>query len=417
MILYWQYISTKLKNFRIYIKSKLQDTNAIRLAVFEGVILVLCICFVLIIIYHAPKMHTWKTNIENNRIMDKIKRYNSMQIIYNTDIYGPVDSDTVIIVIHVRDKLNYLQYLVDSLSRSRNIERSLLIFSHDYYNENINKFVHKTNFARYIQIFYPYSIQTHPNRFPGHEVKECIKLTTPNENHKSLCHRKTLLIQEKHRYWWTINTVFEGLQVSKNISNLVLFLEEDQIVIRDFLYVLLRMNFKRKTLCPNCNILSLGTYNSSFKPPDTSTISISPFSASKHNMGMAFNKTTWHQIRNCAREFCTYNDYGWDHSLQYLSLNCAQLNVMMIKGPRIYQLEKCNNTNINHSKSCNFDTITKIQKDIKRKRRNLFPIRLQVVNEVVANNVIKQSGFWNDDRDIKMCMALTSGAIVLKKSN
>jgi len=48
------------------------------------------------------------------------------------------------------------------------------------------------------------------------------------------------------------------------IAGLVLFLEEDHYVAEDFLYLLAMMQQRTKDLCPQCNILSLGTYLKTF---------------------------------------------------------------------------------------------------------------------------------------------------------
>lgn len=65
-----------------------------------------------------------------------------------------------------------------------------------------------------------------------------------------------------------------------------------------------------------------------------------PWISSKHNMGFAFNRTTWQGIRKCARHFCTYDDYNWDWSLQHVSQQCLQkkLYAMIVKGPRVFHI-------------------------------------------------------------------------------
>lgn len=47
-------------------------------------------------------------------------------------------------------------------------------------------------------------------------------------------------------------------------AGLVLFLEEDHYVAEDFLYLLEMMQRRTVDLCPQCNILSLGTYLKTF---------------------------------------------------------------------------------------------------------------------------------------------------------
>ena len=47
------------------------------------------------------------------------------------------------------------------------------ISSHDFWDEGINQLVNSVDFAKTMQIFYPFSIQTHPNEFPGESHNDC----------------------------------------------------------------------------------------------------------------------------------------------------------------------------------------------------------------------------------------------------
>lgn len=67
----------------------------------------------------------------------------------------------------------YLRHTIISLAQAAGIENALLVFSHDYYDEEINKLVQKIDFCKVMQIFYPFSIQTHPNEFPGESPNDC----------------------------------------------------------------------------------------------------------------------------------------------------------------------------------------------------------------------------------------------------
>ena len=53
------------------------------------------------------------------------------------------------------------------------LEKTLIVFSHDFYDEGINNLVNSVDFAKTMQIFYPYSIQTHPKEFPGESPNDC----------------------------------------------------------------------------------------------------------------------------------------------------------------------------------------------------------------------------------------------------
>lgn len=74
--------------------------------------------------------------------------------------------------------------------------------------------------------------------------------------------------------------------------------------------------------------------------PMNRQVEVTPWVSSKHNMGMAFNRTTWYEVVRCARHFCEYDDYNWDWSLQHVSQQCLKekLHVMVVKGPRVFHI-------------------------------------------------------------------------------
>lgn len=70
-------------------------------------------------------------------------------------------------------RITYLRHLIVSLAQVRDISMALIVFSHDYYDEELNELVQSVDFCKVMQIFYPYSIQTHPNEFPGEDPNDC----------------------------------------------------------------------------------------------------------------------------------------------------------------------------------------------------------------------------------------------------
>ncbi|KAL4721367.1 hypothetical protein ACJJTC_000228 [Scirpophaga incertulas] len=48
----------------------------------------------------------------------------------------------------VHTRLTYLRHLIVSLAQARDIDRTLLIFSHDYYDEEINNLVRSIDFTK-----------------------------------------------------------------------------------------------------------------------------------------------------------------------------------------------------------------------------------------------------------------------------
>ncbi|KAJ9589211.1 hypothetical protein L9F63_028005, partial [Diploptera punctata] len=77
---------------------------------------------------------------------------------------------------------------------------------------------------------------------------------------------------------------------------------------------------------------------------------VTPWISSKHNMGMAFNRSTWQDIQHCSEFFCNYDDYNWDWSLQHISQGCLKhkLYAMVMKGPRVFHIGECG---VHHKKA------------------------------------------------------------------
>jgi alpha-1,6-mannosyl-glycoprotein beta-1,2-N-acetylglucosaminyltransferase len=98
---------------------------------------------------------------------------NDEQQIINEDKYGPVTNDTILITIQVHNRATYLRHLINGLRNAKNIEKTLLIFSHDLYDDEINLMVQSIDFCMVLQIFYPHSIQLNPDTFPGTDKRDC----------------------------------------------------------------------------------------------------------------------------------------------------------------------------------------------------------------------------------------------------
>ncbi|XP_053667744.1 alpha-1,6-mannosyl-glycoprotein 2-beta-N-acetylglucosaminyltransferase [Anopheles marshallii] len=585
-------------------------------------------------------------------ILRMIHRYNDLQTVLNEDIYGPLQNDSVIIVVQVHKRITYLRHLIVSLAQARDISRTLLVFSHDHYDDDINDLVQSIDFCKVMQIFYPFSIQTHPNEFPGADPGDCprdikkeqaLLRKCNNALHPDLYghYREAKFTQTKHHWWWKANRVFDQLEVTKYHTGMVVFLEEDHYVAEDFLYILELMFRKSQDLCPKCNILSLGTYLKTFNyytynkkraqlngwyprkvakvgtvwegqqsillhgtntdrgssgsfssaysvlsrsqlkdaerriratvdvgalldrnhnfqsdstgsilgtldalrmptsrrsPPDLPAwfdrpqdaltgqthhsnifannerngflnhpsnskpqpvpdnvwqqrrplqhqqqqkllqqqrqlqqqqqlmlqkqrqqqqerqqqeqqsqqqslqtqvttekyasqsqwgyqvlptlysiyqkVEVTPWISSKHNMGMAFNRTTWYDIVRCARHFCEYDDYNWDWSLQHVSQQCLKqkLHVMVVKGPRVFHIGECG---VHHKKSnCESNqVISKVQQVLKvaRGSQQLFPrsISLTQTSVIKKTKLRKGNGGWGDQRDHQLCFNMT----------
>jgi alpha-1,6-mannosyl-glycoprotein beta-1,2-N-acetylglucosaminyltransferase len=84
-------------------------------------------------------------------------------------------------LLQVHQRLNYLQNLISSLAQAKGIGNALLIISHDFFDQQINELVQSIDFCKMMQIFYPYSIQTHLHKFPGDSPGDCPRNITTKE--------------------------------------------------------------------------------------------------------------------------------------------------------------------------------------------------------------------------------------------
>ncbi len=127
----------------------------------------------------------------------------------------------------VHNRLQYLQQLITSLSKARGIERTLLVFSHDFWDEGVNRLVASVDFAMAMQIFYPYSMQTHPGEFPGETPGDCPRDAKREQADRLKCrnkdwpdvyghYREAKFTQTKHHWWWKANRIFDQLRVTKH---------------------------------------------------------------------------------------------------------------------------------------------------------------------------------------------------------
>lgn len=355
-------------------------------------------------------------------IRRSIERYNEAQQVLNEELFGPVQNDSLVIVVQVHTRIVYLRHLIVSLAQARDIDTVLLVFSHDYYDEEINELVQSVDFCKVMQIFYPYSIQTHPKEFPGESPGDCPRNIKKEQAKEMLCnnalypdlyghYREAKFTQTKHHWWWKANRVFNQLEVTRNHTGMVLFLEEDHFVAEDFIHVLRLMERTCRASCDRCNILSLGTYLKTYNYyGDSKKAEVTPWISSKHNMGMAFNRSTWQDIRHCAEFFCTYDDYNWDWSLQHISQGCLdhKLYAMVMKGPRVFHIGECG---VHHKKANCESTavISKVQQVLKYASKHLYPnyLTLTVTNTNKKQKLRKGNGGWGDLRDHQLCINMT----------
>lgn len=348
---------------------------------------------------------------------------NTNQRILNHELFGPVTNETVLITIQVHNRITYLSHLIESLRTANAISEALLIFSHDVYDEAINRLVGSIDFCRVMQIFYPYSIQMYPHNFPGEDPEDCPRNATRLQAERLKCnnrghpdmyghYREAKFTQMKHHWWWKLNRIFDQLEVTRHLDGYLLLLEEDYLVAEDFIHVLKLLQQKSRASCAKCNLLSLGTYSESIAETSHDIMDVSPWITSQHNMGMVFNKTTWESIKNCAYYFCDYDEYNYDFSLQNVNLKClkSKLQVAMIRGPRVFHVGECG---VHHTKSdCKAnEQIEEVKNSLKlaKAEKLLFPkiLKRGKTFTPMSSMEILPNGGWGDERDRRLCFNMT----------
>jgi len=360
--------------------------------------------------------------VDIKNILARIEKENKDQVVRNVDKFGPMTNETVVIIIQVHNRESYLRQLITSLSAARHIEKTLLVFSHDVWDDQINTLVRGIEFSLVVQMFYPFSLQTHPHSFPGESAKDCPRDAKPEKAATLGCtnskwpdihghYREAKFTQTKHHWWWKTNRVFNGLDITKDFHGSVLFIEEDHYVSTDFLHVLDLMKREKARLKQKVDMISLGTYLKRFNfKLHAKQVEVNEWISSKHNMGMAFTREVWGRIVSCSPQFCEYDDYNWDWSLQHISHSCLKekLQVMMVRGPRVFHIGECG---VHHKKSdCDSSAaLDKVTAIIRSALPYFFPERLTLVKTLVRKKVKlkKGNGGWGDKRDHKLCHNMT----------
>ncbi|KAK4321555.1 hypothetical protein Pmani_007672 [Petrolisthes manimaculis] len=348
-------------------------------------------------------------------IKEQIQLRTGNETVLNEELFGPVQPDTIVIAVQVHNRLEYLRHLIVSLAQARDIDSVLLIFSHDYYDEDINQLITTIDFCKVMQIFYPHSLQTHPHTFPGESPGDCPRDTKPEEAAKVKCvgtpdlykhYREARFTQTKHHWWWKANKIFDEVWILRNHTGQVLFLEEDHYVAEDFLHTLRLLTAAIPRACPKCSLITLGNYLKNYNfYTDARKVEVTQWVSSKHNMGFAFNHSVWGLIKACSGQFCDHDDYNWDWSLLHVSNTCLthKLHTLVLRAPRVFHIGECG---VHHKKKdCSSRSVlNKVHRALQAGQRTLFPRQLIVVHTPPKKvKKHKGNGGWGDLRDHALC--------------
>ena len=293
---------------------------------------------------------------------------------------------------------------------------------------------------QFTQIFYPYSIQLYPHKFPGSDPRDCPRNLKKADAQKINClnandadsyghYREAKYTQTKHHWVWKGNFVMSELRVLDQSSNsiklhpnkkeilkrkqiLFLFLEEDHLVVPDILHMLKLLNEIRNEKCSVCEIMNLGIYtkNANFAKYSNK------FTVNKWfglNMGMVLDKVSWSRLVQHSKQFCSYDDYNWDWSMKMVSDRHLDksLRSLGVASPRVFHVGECG---VHFKgKSCKQLSMTRKAQDIIKLSKNyLFPSHLvQHLGGKKNSKTPAPNGGWSDTRDHQLCLHLFNSSL------
>ncbi|XP_047334381.1 alpha-1,6-mannosyl-glycoprotein 2-beta-N-acetylglucosaminyltransferase [Impatiens glandulifera] len=329
----------------------------------------------------------------------------------NMDLYPNLAKNHITIVLYVHNRPQYLGVVIESLSRVIGISETLLIVSHDGYFKEMNKIVNAIRFCQVKQIFAPYSPHLFNNTFPSTSRKDCKDKEDSLKNH---CrgnpdqygnHRSPNIVSLKHHWWWMMNTVWDGLQETRQHSGDILFIEEDHYIFPNAYRNIQKLTELKPKKCPNCYAANLAPSDVKSRGEDRESL----IAERMGNVGYAFNRTVWRKIHKKAKEFCFFDDYNWDITMWVTVYPSFGGPVYSIRGPRTSAVHfgKCGlHQGQGEKTSCIDNGMVKMEVEEKDKIGN---IKSGWGVQVLTDQNGYKGGFrgwggWGDNRDHQMCM-------------
>nr|XP_010906223.1 alpha-1,6-mannosyl-glycoprotein 2-beta-N-acetylglucosaminyltransferase [Elaeis guineensis] len=330
----------------------------------------------------------------------------------NTDLFPNLSKDHINIVLYVHNRPQYLQVVVESLSKVEGIGETLLIVSHDGYFVEMDKIVQSIRFCQVKQIFAPYSPHLFPDSFPGVSPGDCHDKDDPVEKK---CkgnadqygnHRSPKIVSLKHHWWWMMNTVWDGLEETKGFSGHILFIEEDHFIYPNAYRNIQLLTVLKPQKCAEC-------YAANLAPSDVNSKGEwwqSLIAEKVGNIGYTFNRTVWRKIHAKAKEFCSFDDYNWDITMWATVYPSFGTPVYTLRGPRrsAAHFGKCG-LHQGQGKSSPCSDNGKVGFDIEEIDR-IPNIKPDWTVHVFEKQSGYQAGFkgwggWGDERDHDLCLS------------
>ncbi|KAF5205503.1 Alpha-1,6-mannosyl-glycoprotein 2-beta-N-acetylglucosaminyltransferase [Thalictrum thalictroides] len=329
----------------------------------------------------------------------------------NLRLFPKLAKDHITIVLYVHNRPQYLRIVIESLSKVKGIEETLLIVSHDGYFEEMNTIVEGVRFCQVKQVFAPYSPHLFPDSFPGVSPGDCQEKDDPL---KKNCrgnpdqygnHRSPKIVSLKHHWWWMMNTVWDGLQETREQSGHILFIEEDHFIFPNAYRNIQLLSALKPKKCPDCYAVNLAPSDVKSRGEGWECLIAEKIG----NIGYAFNRTVWRKIHSKARGFCFFDEYNWDITMWATVYPSFGNTVYTLRGSRASAAHfgKCGLHQGQGDKGACFD-------------QGVVSIGVEDVDKVPNINsewdvhaIKHQSGYqagfkgwggWGDERDRQLCL-------------
>ncbi|GAB4851922.1 Alpha-1,6-mannosyl-glycoprotein 2-beta-N-acetylglucosaminyltransferase [Ancistrocladus abbreviatus] len=333
----------------------------------------------------------------------------------NLDLYPSLAKDHIVIVLYVHNRPQYLKVVVESLSRVVGINETLLIVSHDGYFKEMNDIVEGIRYCQVKQIFAPYSPHIFPDSFPGASSKDCkdkddpVKKNCQGNPDQYGNHRSPKIVSLKHHWWWMMNTIWDGLEETRQHAGHILFVEEDHFIFPNAYRILQLLTDLKPEKCPSCYAANLAPCDVKSRGEGGNRL----IAERMGNVGYSFNRTVWRKIHKKAREFCYFDEYNWDITMWSTVFPSFGSPVYTLRGPRSSAVHfgKCGlHQGQGEKHACIVDGAVDIVVEEIDKVRNIEP-DWQV--EVFTHQPGYRAGFkgwggWGDERDHQLCLMFAS---------
>ncbi|XP_037100244.1 alpha-1,6-mannosyl-glycoprotein 2-beta-N-acetylglucosaminyltransferase [Syngnathus acus] len=349
-----------------------------------------------------------------SELMQSVYRANYKQHILNAERFP--GEPQLVLVVQVHNRPEYLKLLIKSFEKAAEVHSFLLIFSHDYFSAEINAIVQGITFCKVLQIYFPFSTQLYPSEFPGQDPRDCPRDISKENAIKTGClnakhpdsygrYREASITQTKHHWWWKLHFVWERVNAVQGYSGFVIFLEEDNFVLPDIFHFYNSTVEFRKNKCQDCDMLALGNHNdfAGFLTLSNKVLTTG-WMSTKHNIGMAISREAYYKMMGCSNDFCTYDDYNWDWTLQHLSGTCISkpIKVLVAQGSRVLHTGDCG---LHQKQNCRPEWASqKVEEALNIAKDGLFPSSLVLsASEAALHKAHVKNGGWGDVRDHILC--------------